>query len=90
MKVHEATAHLCNLLRAQSVDFSHQSPPVGTYKRQTIGTRVHLGVLGNVPIRHPRTHDANGKQRLGNLDDREHVRVRIELALFDHTVVYLV
>jgi len=63
---------------------------MGTYKDETIGTRVHLDVLSNVPIWHPRTHDAQWKKRLRNLDDREHIRMRIELALFDHTTVYLV
>ena len=63
---------------------------MGTYKRQTIGTWVRLGVLGNVPIWHPRSHDANRKKRLRNLDDREQIRMGTELALFDHTAIYLV
>jgi len=63
---------------------------MGTYKRQAVGIRVHLGVLSNVPVWHPWAHDANWKQRLRNLDDREYVRVRIALALFHQTAVYLV
>ena len=63
---------------------------MGTYERQTIDTRVRLGVLGNVPIWHPRAHDANWKPRLRNPDDRENIRMRIELGLFDHATVYLV
>ena len=88
MKVHEAETHLCELSQVQSVYYPHQT--MSTYKNQTIGTRVRLGVLGNVPIWHPRTHDADRKQFLRNLDDPEHVRVRVELALFDYTAVYLV
>jgi len=63
---------------------------MGTYKRQMIDTRVHLGILSNVSIRHPRAHNAKRKQLFRNPDDGEHVRMRIELALFDHTTVYLV
>jgi len=63
---------------------------MGTYKYQTIDTWVHLGVLSNVPIRHPRTHDAQRKELLRNPDDMKHIRMRIALAFFDHTVVYLV
>jgi len=63
---------------------------MGTYKCQTISTGVHLGVLGNVPIWHPRAHDANRKQHLRNLDDWKHVQMKIELALFNYTAVYLV
>ena len=61
MKMHEAAAHLCKLLQALLVDYPHQSPPTGTYEYQTISTRVHFGVLGNVPIWHPRAHDAKRK-----------------------------
>ena len=49
---------------------------MGTYQHQSIGTRVHLCVLCDVPIRHPRTHDAERKQCLRNVDDREHVGMR--------------
>ena len=63
--------------------------PVGTYKHQKVGTRVHLGILSNVSIWHPRTHDTEWKLRLRNPDDGEHVRMRIELALFDDTTVCL-
>ena len=63
---------------------------MSTYKHQAIDTRVRLGVLSNVPIWHPRTHDANRKLRLRNPDDRENIRMRIELARFDHATVYLV
>jgi len=90
MKVHEAAAHLCKLLQALSVDYSHQSPPTGTYEHQTIGARVCFGVLSDVPVWHPWTHDANRKQFLRNLNDREHIRMKIEPAPFDHTMVCLV
>ena len=63
---------------------------MGTYKHQTISTQVRLGVLDNVPICHPRVHDAKWKPRLRNLDDMKHVWMRIELAPFEHTTVYLV
>jgi len=59
------------------------------YQDQPIGTRVLLGVLGDVPIRHPRTHDTKGKRSLRNLDDGEHVRMRVELSVFNHKAVYL-
>ena len=59
---------------------------MGTHKHQKIGTRVHLGVLGNVPIWHPRTHDANRKRSLRNPDDGEHIRMRIVPALFYRAV----
>jgi hypothetical protein len=49
---------------------------VGTYQLEPVGIRVHLGVLGNVPIRHPRSHDAERKLCLRNLDDREYVWMR--------------
>ena len=63
---------------------------MSTYKQQTIDTRVRLSVLSNVPIWHPRTHDANRVLRLRDLDDRENIRMRIEFALFDYTTVDLV
>jgi len=63
---------------------------MGAYKRQTVDIRVHSSVLSDVPIGHPRTHDAKRKQLVRNLDDGEHVRMRIGLALFDHATVYLV
>ena len=63
---------------------------MGTYKHQMVDARVHLGVLGNVPIWHPWSHDAKRKQLLRNPDDGEHVRMIVELALFDRTTVYLV
>jgi len=92
MKVREAAAHLCKLLQAWSGNCPHQLRvrPRCAYKHQTIGTWVHLGILSDVPIRHPRTHDANRKRSLRHLNDREHIRMRIELAPFDHTAVCLV
>ena len=90
MQVHETAARLCKLLQVQSVNYSYKSPPMGTYERQTIRTRVHLGVLSNVPVWHPRGHDAKRKQLLRNPDDGEHVRMGIERVLFDHMTVYLV
>jgi len=77
MKVHEAMAHLCKLLQVYSVDYPHQFSPTGTYKRRTIGTRIHSDILSNVAIWHPRTHDAKWKQFLRNSDDGEHIRMRI-------------
>ena len=91
MKMYEAAARLRKLLQAQSVlDYSHRPPPISTYKHQTIGTRVCFGVLSDVPIWHPRAHDANRKQSLRNPNDREHIWMRIEPALFDHAMVCLV
>jgi len=63
---------------------------MGPYKYQTVGIRVRFGIVSNVPIWRPRAHDANWKRSLRNLDDTEHIRMRIELALFDHTAVQLV
>jgi len=63
---------------------------MGTYECQAIRTWVHLDVLSNVPAWHPWAHDAKWKPLLRNPDDREHIRMRIELALFDHVMVYLV
>jgi len=60
------------------------------YQDQPIGTRVHLDVLADVPIWHPRTHDAKWKQSLRNLDDGEHVWMRVELSLPKRKAVYLV
>lgn len=34
---------------------------VGTHQRQPISARIYLGVLCDVPIRHPGTHDAKRK-----------------------------
>ena len=62
---------------------------MGTYKHQTVGTQIHLGILSNVPIWHPGTHDTEREQCLRNPDDREHVRMRIGLALLGHAGVYL-
>ena len=62
---------------------------MGTYKHQTVSTKIHLGILSNVPIWHPRTHDTEWKQRLRNPDNGEYVRMRIDLALFGHAAVYL-
>jgi hypothetical protein len=36
---------------------------MGAYQHQPIGTRVHLGVLCDVPIWHPRTNDVERKLR---------------------------
>jgi len=63
---------------------------MGTYKFETVSTRVHFDILSNVPIWHPRAHDTNRKQTLRNPDDGERVQMRIELAFFDHTAVQLV
>jgi len=61
----------------------------GTYKHQTVGTRIHFGILSNVPIWHPWTHDIEWKRSIRNPDDGENVWMRIGLALLDHTMVYL-
>jgi hypothetical protein len=42
---------------------------MGAYQHQPIGTRVHLGVLCDVPSRHPRAHDAEREQCIRNADD---------------------
>ena len=89
MKVHEAVAHLCELWWARSVDYLHRYPKSDAYQHQAISPRVHLDVLGDVPLRHPRSHNAKWKQWFRKLDDRENVWVRIGLALFDHAAEYL-
>ena len=43
---------------------------MGAYQHQPIGTRVHLGVLCDVPIRHPRTNDVE-QTRLHPLQQRQ-------------------
>ena len=48
---------------------------MGTYQHQPIGTQVRLGVLVDVPVWHPRSHDANREQCLRNVYDRENVWV---------------
>jgi hypothetical protein len=48
---------------------------MGAYQHQPIGTRVHLGVLCDVPIWHPRAHGAEREQCLRNADDREYIRI---------------
>lgn len=48
---------------------------MGAYQHQPISVGVHLGVLDDVPIWHPRTHDTKRKQCLRNLNDREYVRM---------------
>jgi hypothetical protein len=61
---------------------------MGAYQHQSIGTRVHLGVLCYVPIRHPRTNDVERKLRPliqgilkhRKVDDREYVGMRNGLA----------
>ena len=51
-----------------------------TYQHQPIGTRVHLGVLCDVPSRHPRAHGAEREQCLRNTDDRKYIRMGNGLA----------
>jgi hypothetical protein len=63
---------------------------IGTHQHQPISTRIHLGILGNIPTRHPRTHDAKRKQRLRNLDDREQIGMGDELEPVDSIMEYLV
>jgi hypothetical protein len=54
---------------------------MNAYQHQPISTRVHLGVLCDIPIWHPRTHDAERRQRLRNVDDMEYVGMGNGLAL---------
>ena len=63
---------------------------MGTYQHQPIGTRVQLGVLGDVSVWHPRAHDAKRKQCLRCLDDWEHVRMGNVLAPDDLTTKGLI
>jgi hypothetical protein len=53
---------------------------MGAYQHQPIGTRVHLGVLCDVPGWHPRAHGAERERCLRNADDREYVRMGNGLA----------
>jgi hypothetical protein len=53
---------------------------MGAHQHQPIGARVHLGVLRDVPIWHPRAHGAEWEQCLRNADDREHIRMGSGLA----------
>jgi hypothetical protein len=55
--------------------FSSSFKLVCAYQPQPIGTRVHLDVLCDVPIWHPRAHDAEREQCLCNTDDREYIRM---------------
>ena len=79
MKIHQALAHLGKLFLGVRVS---GLPPltirsVGTHQRQSKGAGIHLGVLSDVPIRHPGTHDTKRKQPIGNPNDREDVRVGV-------------
>jgi hypothetical protein len=56
-----------------------------TYQCQPIGIRVPLDMLGNVPVRHPRTHDVKRKLRPRNIDDGEYVRMGKMPAFVDIT-----
>ena len=62
---------------------------MGAYQHQPVDIRVHLGVLNDVPVWHPRAHDAKQRQSHRNLDEWEQIRVRIELAPFAYMAVYL-
>jgi hypothetical protein len=53
---------------------------MGAYQHQSIGVRVHLGVLCDVPIWHPWAHGAEGELCLRNTGDREYIRVGNGLA----------
>ena len=63
---------------------------MGTCQRQAVDIRVRLCVLSDVPILHPRSHDAKWERRLGNLDDGEHVWVGDGFASVDFTIEGLV
>jgi hypothetical protein len=56
---------------------------IETYQHQPIDTWIHLDVLGDVPVWHPRTYDAKRKQCLRNLDDGKYVWVGSGLAPVD-------
>jgi hypothetical protein len=73
MKVYKALAHLHELLSVESVSrlTSFIPKPMETCQCQPIGIRVHLGVLVDVPARHPWTHDTKRKCHLRDLDDGE-------------------
>ena len=92
VKIHHTAAHLCELSCVCIV--SGLSTPrfrsTVTYQHQPIGTWVHLGVLGDVPVGHPRSHHAQWKQCSRNLDDWEQVRMRVDLAFFSYTAIDLV
>jgi hypothetical protein len=52
---------------------------MGAYQYQPIGIRVHLGVLCDVPMWHPRAHGIEWEQCSRNADDREYVGMGNEL-----------
>jgi hypothetical protein len=82
MKMHEAEVRLCKLLPlgVRRLSSSNQKL-MGAYQHQPIGTRVHLDVLCDVPIWHPRTHDVERKRCLRNVDNREYIGMGNMLAL---------
>ena len=53
--------------------FSPTFKSMDTYQQQPVGIRVHLSVLGDVPIWHPWIHHTKRKRLLRNVDDGEHV-----------------
>ena len=62
---------------------------MGAYQHQPVDIRVHLGVLGDVPVWHPRAHDAKQRQSHRNFDEGKQIRMRIELASFAYMAVCL-
>lgn len=89
MEIHQTAPYLCELLVGGLCSLISILRSTGTYQHQPVGILVCPGVLGDVPTWHPRAHDAKRKHALRNLDDGEHIRMRIELALFAYTTVYL-
>ena len=88
--MHQAKAYLCELLHTFGLLSTSVSKLVSTYQHQPIGVRVRLGVLGDIPTWHPRSHYAKRMQRLRDLDDGKHMRVRIALNPFRYTKEHLV
>jgi hypothetical protein len=62
---HGGTSGRCTLVRATVGVVSRLSSLsfelMGAYQCQPIGTWVPLGIVDNIPIRHPRIHDAERK-----------------------------
>ena len=90
MKECKAAAHLGELLgQVVSILSSSTFRSMSTHECQPVRTGIHLGVLDDVPIWHPRSHYAKRKKTLRNLNDGEHVRVRFAFAPFDYTTEFL-
>jgi len=66
------------------------SRSMDTHQLQPIGSWVRLDILGDITIWHPWSHDAKREQCLRNINDGQHVRMRVGFSLFDHKTIYLV